>query len=457
MEGFWRRSTTQSSRAPIDQIGECLSRIVHAFAEASEDAKIFMAKWDIKDGFWRMDCRKGKEWNFLYVLPQPEGSPIMIVVPTSLQMGWVESPPYFCAATETARDIATEYTDMPVGSIPEHKFIKYTVNGEAYSDLPSEHEGHTFLSMIEVYVDDFMSLVIPVSQAQLRHVAAAVMTGIHDVFLANEDNNGNNPILEKKLKQLEAQYATLKMLLGFHFDGINKTMWLELAKREKFLTILRGWIRTGHRGTAGIQFKEFESTIAKIRHTFTCIPMGASLLSPCNCILKKKTPVVYLNRNKRLLMAAEGCRTLLRESTKEPTRCQQLVTEWPDYIGFVDASGHGAGRVVIGELLPCVPAIFWWQWLPDVTEDIKMATNPEGRITNLDLEMVGLVLLWLTMEEVCALPYLTTTPQRLGGQQDLPRSTRMWWNTLSRRWLYGQSNRKLALSLQCISQGSVWP
>jgi hypothetical protein len=106
--------------------------------------------------------------------------------------------------------------------------------------------------MIEVYVDDFMSLVIPVSQAQLRHVAAAVMTGIHDVFPASDDNDGNNPISEKKLKQLEAQYATLKTLLGFHFDGINKTMWLESAKRKKLLTILRSWICTVHRGTAGI-------------------------------------------------------------------------------------------------------------------------------------------------------------------------------------------------------------
>ncbi len=99
-------------------------------------------------------------------------------------------------------------------------------------------------------------------------------------------------------------------------------------------------------------------------------------------------------------MVVGGCRTLLRESTKEPTRCRQLVTGWPDYIGFVDASGHGAGRVVIGELSPCVPTIFRWKWPPDVTKDIKTATNPEGRITNSDLEMAGLVLLWLTMEEV---------------------------------------------------------
>ncbi len=108
-----------------------------------------------------MDCKEGEEWNFAYVLPQREGNPIMIVVPTSLQMGWIESPPYFCAATETARDIATEYTDMPVGSLPIHKFTKYTVGGESYFDLPQEHNGQNFRSMIEVYVDDFMSLVIP--------------------------------------------------------------------------------------------------------------------------------------------------------------------------------------------------------------------------------------------------------------------------------------------------------
>ena len=90
-------------RGALDQLGQALSRIIHAFAEADEDAKIFMAKWDIKDGFWRMHCEKGEEYNFAYVLPQEEGMPITLVVPTSLQMGWVESPPYFCAATETAR------------------------------------------------------------------------------------------------------------------------------------------------------------------------------------------------------------------------------------------------------------------------------------------------------------------------------------------------------------------
>jgi hypothetical protein len=51
------------------------------------------------------------------------------------------------------------------------------------------------------------------------HTAAAVMTGIHDVFSANNDDNGDDHISEKKLKKLEGQYSTIKTLLGFDFDG----------------------------------------------------------------------------------------------------------------------------------------------------------------------------------------------------------------------------------------------
>jgi hypothetical protein len=83
-------NNTTEKTAPADainQIGKCLSRLIHAFAAADNDAKIFMAKWDIKDRLWQMDCAAGERWNFAYVLPQEEGKPITLVVPTSLQMG----------------------------------------------------------------------------------------------------------------------------------------------------------------------------------------------------------------------------------------------------------------------------------------------------------------------------------------------------------------------------------
>ena len=360
-----------------------------------------MAKWDIKDGFWRMDCAEGEEWNFAYVLPQEEGKPITLVVPTSLQMGWVESPPYFCAATETSRDISTEYIETGVNSLHRHKFEHYVVGASAYTDLPeSGHDQHKFSYMVEINVDDFMSLVIPVSKEQLRHVANAIMHGIHDVFPPN-NNDDDDPISEKKMKTGEGLYNTKKTLLGFDFDGDAKTMWLESAKREKLLTILKGWIRTGKRGSAGIPFSDFESTIAKIRHAFQSIPAGCGLLSPCNRVLKMRPPNAYLQRNVAVLTAVEGCQTLLRESTKEPTRCRELVSGWPDYIGIVDASGHGVGGVIFGEISHCTPVVFRWEWPADIKNNIVTLSNPSGGLTNSDLEMAGLIMLWLVLEGVC--------------------------------------------------------
>jgi hypothetical protein len=247
-----------------------------------------MAKWDIKDGFWRMDCAEGEEWNFAYVLPQLEGEPIKLVVPTSLQMGWVESPPHFCAATETACDVTTEYIEQPVGTLQPQKFDKYVVGDPEFDALPESGDtANGFLHTVEVYVDDFMSLVVQISQKQFRHVATAVMTDINDVFPPDNDDS-NDPISEKKLRQQEGQFSMRKTLLGFDFDGIAKTMWLEDAKREKLLTVLKDWIRVGERGMAGIPFNEFKSVTAKLRHTFTCIPAGVGLLSPCDKILQLK-------------------------------------------------------------------------------------------------------------------------------------------------------------------------
>ena len=292
-------------KGALDQLGHALSRIIHAFAEADDtpDAKIFMAKWDVKDGFWRMMCEEGEEWNFAYVLPQREGEPVKLVVPTSLQMGWVESPPYFCAASETARDIAMDYSNTKVGPLPTHKFAHYTMGDEETELLPAtdEHQNRSLRYNVEVYVDDFMSIVMPTSKAQLDHVANAIMRGIHDVFPADIVDS-NDPISEKKLKKGEAQYSTFKTLLGFDFDGNRKTMWLEEEKRAKLLTTLKGWIRSGEH-ERGIPFKEFESVTAKLRHAFLAVQGGKGLLSPCNRLLRKRPEVVYLHRNAPLFLA----------------------------------------------------------------------------------------------------------------------------------------------------------
>jgi hypothetical protein len=82
-----------------------------------------------------MNAEGGAEWNFSYVLPHHPGQPSYLVVPTSLQMGWVESPPFFCTASETARDAAQDYCETKLSTLPDHKFTNYVIGNKAYNEL----------------------------------------------------------------------------------------------------------------------------------------------------------------------------------------------------------------------------------------------------------------------------------------------------------------------------------
>jgi hypothetical protein len=57
-------TTLEAPAGAIDQMGHALARLIHAMAKAGPEDKVFMAKFDIKDGFWRLNCKKGEEWNF---------------------------------------------------------------------------------------------------------------------------------------------------------------------------------------------------------------------------------------------------------------------------------------------------------------------------------------------------------------------------------------------------------
>lgn len=46
------------------------------------------------------------------------------------------------------------------------------------------------------------------------------------------------------------------------------------------------------------------------------------------------------------------------------------------------------------------PTVFHFQWPEDIWQDIMPPTNPVGSLTNSDLEMAALVLLFLVIEAV---------------------------------------------------------
>lgn len=79
--------------------------------------------------------------------------PITLVVPISLQMGWIESPGYFCVASETSRDVSTQYCQALLGSLPEQKFSGFIWGDPAYESVPtSDLQDNKFRFLIEVVV-----------------------------------------------------------------------------------------------------------------------------------------------------------------------------------------------------------------------------------------------------------------------------------------------------------------
>ncbi len=152
-----------------------------------------------------------------------------------------------------------------------------------------------------------------------------------------------------------------------------------------------------------------------------CIPAGVGLLSPCNRILKLHLAFVYLHENRKVLYAIKGCQSLLCKSTLAPTQCRELTCGWPDYIGIVDASSYGIGGVVFGELSACFPTVFRWQGPEEIRTIIKTLQNQMGTISNSDLKMAGLLILWLAIEEVCRPVNSLTAKSILAGEKLLAR------------------------------------
>ena len=95
---------------------------------------------------------------------------------------------------------------------------------------------------------------------------------------------------------------------------------------------------------------------------------------------------------------------MIREATAKPTKCRELVMGPPDYMGIKDASIHGVGGFIMGQKKACLPTVFRMEWPEWVKQEVlKTNAGTQGTLTNSDLEMAGLLLLWLVMEEVCQL------------------------------------------------------
>ncbi len=149
-------------------------------------------------------------------------------------MGWIKSPACFCAATETARDVAKTLANTSRLTGPQHKFEHFVCDGANWVNLPEDNtqQSHPLLFSIKVYVDDFIALACGGAQRDLRQIGRSMLTAIHSVFPASMSDD-NDPISLKKLKQGNGKWEHIKTLLVFQFNGTHHTMRVEPTKQTQ--------------------------------------------------------------------------------------------------------------------------------------------------------------------------------------------------------------------------------
>jgi hypothetical protein len=190
---------------PVKELGNVLPCILDFMASIPAKEHIHFSKMDLADGYWWMVVEPDARWNFAYVMPSAPGEPIKLVIPRALQMGWNESPAYFCATMETARDIAQSWINRKT-PLDEHPMEAFTM--PAQPAWRQSTNGPKF-QMSAVYIDDFcLAVVEDASGTLLQQTARAMLHAIHKVFptpAATGTPDAKDPISEKKLAKGDAR------------------------------------------------------------------------------------------------------------------------------------------------------------------------------------------------------------------------------------------------------------
>ena len=417
-------NSTTTKLAPqksMATLGTVLGRIINHLANNyNPNIPFVFCKADIKDGFWRMVVTATNAWNFCYTLPPTEATcpldDIQIVVPHSLQMGWTESPPYFCSSTETARDIIQWLVEAP-SQLPPHPLEHHVCN-----TAPSQQDQHPATSLVEVYVDDFIIATNDLNKINLQHLARAMLHGIHSIFPppSVSQHTGEDPISIKKLSGGEGVFSFQKEILGWIFDGTAFTLFLPPTKTNKIITTIKATLKQ-----PTITLHKLQKLVGKLMHASIGIPMGKSLLSPAFAAMRNSPPTITVNGY--LAQCLCDWVTLLQSISSRPTSVLELVQQPSTYIGYVDACGFGAGGVWFSGTSPLKPTVWRILFPKFVIANLVSSKNPTGFITNSDLEMAGLLCQWLVLE--CIAP--SSLQHTTAGMFSDNTPTVAWANKLS--------------------------
>jgi len=377
-------------REGMVQLGQALKRLIAIMAANRSKGKSFrFAKLDIKDGFWHMAVGNKDAWNFCSVLPSENDNididEIEIVVPNALQMGWCESPPFFCAASETARDTIQALLEMDC--LPEHILEGKMMNGAHFSQGITLDNGT--ITVIEVFVDGFIRMTNGNTEAHLRHVSRAMLHGVHSIFPPPDPSghNGKETIAQSKLDNSDGEWNYVKEILGWIIDEKHYTIQLPLKKCQKITALIKAIVKNPR-----CHLKKFQVLAGKLQHASYGIPGGAGHFSPIDmAATQAKDDIVIITDHLKAKLL--DWRALVNSFKTTPTPVQLLLADWPNYINYTDSCGIGAGGVATPGINRIKNTVWQYEWPEDIKEMMR-----KHIVTMNDLELAAMVLGWLVLE-----------------------------------------------------------
>jgi hypothetical protein len=421
--------TSKLAHPEAMQFGKALERIITQIVEADPAyGPVQLIKIDIADGFYRIALNIDDIPKLAVAIPQIVGAEPLLALPLVLPMGWTESPPYFCAATETITDLTNQRLKTPwtppahrlepqaeTPPLPEPVVPCNQVPTSAEQPRRRPHRSHKrrSLATTDVFVDD----VVAMGQGNtptLRHIRRVLLHTLDEVFRPLEAGDNpfrNEPTSVKKLLKGDGYWETRKLILGWILDTLRMTVELPAHRAERLQEILDSIPHNQKRTSV----KKWHKVLGELRSMSLAIPGSRGLFSLLQEALRHQA-----NKRIRLTRGVHDClddfRWLLKNLSSRPTRLFELVPQSePELLGAGDACGKGMGGVWFpisknidfrervsdgGEphgadstpLLAGAPLVWRAEFPVAVMSKLVTTENPHGTITNSDLELAASIL-----------------------------------------------------------------
>lgn len=411
--------TVRLAPAEAMQFGKALHRFLRKLVLADPSyGPVYLGKIDIADGFYRIGLVPSDIPKLGVVLPGTDGNDPLVALPLALPMGWVESPPYFTAVTETACDLlnaalrtGTVLPAHPLETLAATPPEEPSSSGDWAPRLAcrgSATPRSSPLAYSDVYVDDFI-----LAAQTKRHRTRVLRAALHSIdhvlrpLAANDRPCRKEPVSTKKLRQGDACWATTKTILGWDLDTVHETLRLPPHRLARLYELLDAFPPSRKRAP----IKTWHQLLGELRSMAAALPGARGLFSVLQDALSKgDRHRVRLTRG--VFDSLADFRAIADSLRDRPTRFRELIPVGdPVAYGACDACRRGMGGIWF---VPGAAPIVWRAPFPIAIQRMLVTSaNRGGSLSISDLELAGTLAHKHVLTQ--AVPTVAERPLWLGG------------------------------------------